>query len=171
MTANCALSGCHLGSPAGGFPLDSYEAAKSYGAGIVSAVKHESDYPMPKGRARLKDCEIDILQKWVDLKCPLNPGDVMEEVSLCEDTNAIYNGVVAQILNTNCASGGCHSGDPAGSEYVFDTYEGAKLNLANAMPNIRHSGGYSPMPKYGDKLDACVIEILEKWIDNGYPLN
>ncbi|MFM7104936.1 MAG: hypothetical protein ACKOW8_05380, partial [Flavobacteriales bacterium] len=137
LAVNCAVSGCHLGSPAGGFPLDSYEAAKAYAARIVSAVKHESSFPMPKGRPKLKDCEIEILEQWADLKCPLNPGEVVEEVSLCDTSNVSYDRVVAQILNANCATPGCHSGDPAGG-FAFDTYESAKVKIADAMPNIRH---------------------------------
>lgn len=170
LAVNCAVSGCHLGSPAGGFPLDSYEAAKAYATGIVLAVKHESPFPMPKGRPKLKDCEIEILEQWAALKCPLNPGEVVEEVSLCDTSNVSYDRVVAQILNANCATPGCHSGDPAGG-FAFDTYESAKENLQFAMPNIRHEQGAIPMPKYANKLDTCLISILQKWIDNNYIKN
>lgn len=170
IAVNCAVSGCHLGSPAGGFPLDSYEAAKAYASGIVMAVKHESDYPMPKGRPKLKDCEIEILEQWAALKCPLNPGDVVSEPSLCDTSNVVYEGIVSQILNANCATPSCHSGDPAGG-FSLDTYESAKENMDFAMPSIRHDADAQPMPKYGSKLDTCLINILQKWIDNNYPKN
>lgn len=170
IAVNCAVSGCHLGSPAGGFPLDSYEAAKAYATGIVLAVKHESSSPMPKGRPKLKDCEIEILEQWAALKCPLNPGEVVEEVSLCDTANVVYDGVVSQILNANCATPGCHSGDPAGG-FSLDTYESAKANILFAMPSIRHEAGAQPMPKYGNQLDTCLISILQKWIDNNYIKN
>jgi hypothetical protein len=67
--------GCHSGSkPANGLSLDTYDNAKACAQGgrLMGAIRHETGYfPMPNTGGMLSPCEIDLFQKWIDLKEPL----------------------------------------------------------------------------------------------------
>ena len=61
---------CHRGgSSSSGISLDDYndvkEAVTDYN--LMATIKHESGVdPMPKGAAKLSDCQIAVFQKWVN---------------------------------------------------------------------------------------------------------
>lgn len=64
-----AQAGCHSnGSASGGVQLESYEGVKNVTATglLLKAIKHESTVvAMPKGGAKLDDCTIYIVEKWI----------------------------------------------------------------------------------------------------------
>lgn len=70
---------CHSNAAAGagegrGIKLENYaDVLKVIQSGqLMSAVRHESDFPMPPGGGKLPDCEISQLQKWIDNQTPNN---------------------------------------------------------------------------------------------------
>lgn len=68
--------GCHSGTAAsGGFiPLDTYEGVKdqvTFGT-LYPAISHTGPTPMPQNGAKLSDCKIAVIKKWIDAGTPNN---------------------------------------------------------------------------------------------------
>lgn len=62
--------GCHAGaaSSGGGIPLDTYDGVKStvdFNM-LYPAVTHTGPSPMPQGAAKLSDCKIAVIRKWIE---------------------------------------------------------------------------------------------------------
>jgi uncharacterized membrane protein len=74
LTNYCA--GCHTGSSAsGGIRLDSYAAVKTYADNgrLYGSIAHLSGYSaMPQGAAKLNDCQLRTVQKWIQAGAPNN---------------------------------------------------------------------------------------------------
>lgn len=74
ISSNC--TSCHSGgAPSGNVYLDNYDniVIAANNGSLMGAIKHENGYsPMPKGGAMLSDCNIAIIQKWVDDGTPDN---------------------------------------------------------------------------------------------------
>jgi hypothetical protein len=89
----------------------------------------------------------------------------------CDTVGIRYSGTVSSILQQNCLS--CHSAASAQGNVVLDTYNDVKgYAQSGALAGvINHNSGYSPMPKGGNKLNACDIRKIELWIANGAPNN
>ena len=82
-----------------------------------------------------------------------------------------YRETIATIITRNCDEV-CHGLDGT-SGIPLKHYDGLK-NIADAgrlMGAIRHSPGFSPMPKEKPQLSECDISKIQKWIDNGAPYN
>jgi hypothetical protein len=92
----------------------------------------------------------------------------------CNLTNVTFSGTVKPILSGNCLS--CHSTAAAstmGGGIKLENHSDLSVQVTNGKlyGAISHSSGYSPMPKGGDKLAACPVSQIKKWIDNGAPNN
>ncbi len=74
MTANCNV--CHSASVAsGGVTTDNYDGLYIVAANgqLWSAVSHEGNIPpMPQGSAKLSDCNLTQIQKWIGAGAPKN---------------------------------------------------------------------------------------------------
>lgn len=75
MSTNCAIAGgCHDATAKSfGYDLSNYDGVKAAGgiARFLGAIKHESGIsPMPKGRAKLGDCEISKVSAWINAGMP-----------------------------------------------------------------------------------------------------
>jgi hypothetical protein len=93
--------------------------------------------------------------------------------SSCDTTNITYSGSVKPILDL-CQ--GCHSNGSAasyGGGIKLEDYTDVKAHAIDGklLGSIKHSGGYSPMPKGSSQLETCKITIIEKWISAGEPNN
>lgn len=70
MTTSCAGAGCHNNaSLAAGIDLSNYNSVKTIADNgkLMSVINHESGVPaMPQGAAKLDDCTIAQIQKWVN---------------------------------------------------------------------------------------------------------
>lgn len=86
-------------------------------------------------------------------------------------TTVSYANDVAPIMNQYCVS--CHSGTFASGGIPLDSYTSVKKYADNGqlLGSIQWASGYSPMPKNGNKLSACRIDIIQKWISAGAPNN
>lgn len=100
-----------------------------------------------------------------------NP-DYIKEAN-CATVNAdsnTYTLFVRGIMNTNCATGGCHDAGTASSGVNLSNYAGVKkaVESQNLLCAVNHGKGCSPMPKGGAKLSANVLNRLACWARNGY---
>lgn len=90
----------------------------------------------------------------------------------CDTTRvATYNGDIKTIISNNCF-GGCHEQASGSAGIILEGFVNLKNEVMNGdvMCSIRHEG-CSPMPKNLAKMSDCDINLLEKWIANGYPEN
>jgi hypothetical protein len=74
---------------------------------------------------------------------------------------------VLPILNNRCNN--CHSGvsPSAGIKLNSHTEVLKYVNDGSLLGSIKHSSGFSPMPKNGSKMSACQIGLIETWITQG----
>lgn len=74
ISSNC--TSCHSGgAPSGNVYLDNYDniVVAADNGSLLGAIKHESGYsPMPKGGGMLSDCNISIIETWVNEGTPDN---------------------------------------------------------------------------------------------------
>jgi len=74
ISSNC--TSCHSGgAPSGNVYLDNYDniVIAADNGSLLGAIKHESGYsPMPKGGGMLSDCNIALIEKWVEDGTPDN---------------------------------------------------------------------------------------------------
>jgi hypothetical protein len=92
--------------------------------------------------------------------------------SACDTTNVTYSAKVVPILANNCLS--CHSNasaPSAGNNIAIENYSDVVSRAAAISGAINHTGNYSPMPKNGAKLKACLISTFNIWVRNGKPNN
>lgn len=97
-----------------------------------------------------------------------NDDDIMDEDK--EPKKVTYEGDVMEVFGNNvgrCGNAGCHS--VGSSNGVAVTYEGAKAlaETGKLIGALEHEAGYSPMPKFRDKLPARHINTVKKWIEDG----
>ncbi len=70
MQQKCATSGCHATTAPTGYNLSDYAGVKAaLDAGrFLGAIRHDAGYSqMPKGMAKLDDCSIKKITRWVNL--------------------------------------------------------------------------------------------------------
>jgi hypothetical protein len=93
------------------------------------------------------------------------------ENTACDTAVFSYTGKVKSIMDTYCATAGCHNATTHAAGYYLDTYDNVKTSAQDPlfMCSIRRESGCSPMPKAQSKLSDCNITIIQKWIDNNYP--
>ena len=85
--------------------------------------------------------------------------------------NVEFSTKVAPIIQSNCFS--CHNNNVSEGNIVLEGYDNVKkiASKGKLLGVISHAPGFVPMPKDGNKLDDCSIEIIKTWIDNGMPNN
>ncbi|WP_375562547.1 c-type cytochrome [Bernardetia sp. OM2101] len=88
----------------------------------------------------------------------------------CDTSQVTLSGTVKPILQTNCYS--CHSAAGAsslGAGINLESYASLKSRATNGslLGAIKHSSGYSPMPKGAAKIASCDIRLIETWINDG----
>ncbi len=89
----------------------------------------------------------------------------------CDGTAAKYSTDVKVALDRlACTASGCH-GSGAAAGIQIDTYDNLKAYInrakANFLGSIKHTSGYSAMPKGGGKLTDTEICKIEGWINAG----
>ncbi len=86
----------------------------------------------------------------------------------CDTLSVTFTGTIVPILNSSCYS--CHSNGSAassGNGILLENYSDVKSNAAAVSGSIKHTGGYSPMPKNGGKLKNCSITQFDLWVQKG----
>jgi len=88
--------------------------------------------------------------------------------SACDTTNVTFSGKIAPMLANSCLS--CHSNATAagsGNGIRLENYADVKTRATALAGSIKQTGTYSPMPKNGGKLKACLITQFDIWVKNG----
>jgi hypothetical protein len=85
----------------------------------------------------------------------------------CDTTNVSYSLDVVPILQINCYS--CHAGANPFAGINLDSYTALKIqadkgDLSNA---VRHTGNVTPMPYGLPQLDACNVNTIVAWVNQG----
>jgi mono/diheme cytochrome c family protein len=87
----------------------------------------------------------------------------------CDSANVTYTASINPIVSSWCI--GCHGGSNPSNGLSLETYSDvvacAKSN--RLMGSLRHETGYYAMPKGGEMLSICEINLFQKWIDLGEP--
>ncbi|MBN1337823.1 MAG: hypothetical protein JXA03_00790 [Bacteroidales bacterium] len=163
---NAYCISCHSGSqPSGGLDFNDYSdlAFVAKNGSLIGSMKHLSGFsPMPKDGNKLSECEIALVEKWINDTV----FNVIIDTTECDSSAVTYPGTVFPILQANCIS--CHSGPAPEAGMDFNDYEQvATIAQTGAlMGSIMHLTGYSPMPDNAPKLSACEIALIRKWIND-----
>jgi cytochrome c553 len=164
----CANQGCHNATDKeAGYDFSNYE-------GIMKAVKaghpllseayttiKGNNPSMPVG-GKLSSDEVLYIKAWISM----GASNTTACGITCDSTNFTYSQGVKPILNTWCVS--CHSGSNKSGGVDLSTYIGVSASVANnkLIGSINHTAGFSVMPP-ANKLSACDITIIQKWVTAG----
>lgn len=85
----------------------------------------------------------------------------------CDTSNVTFTQTIKPILDSKCATGGCHDAATLAGGYNYTVYGGAKAGSKRMIGAITWASGFSAMPKGMNKLDACEITKITKWINDG----
>lgn len=96
----------------------------------------------------------------------------------CENTFPTYTDDIKPIIDNSCAYAGCHLGTAPG---IYDDYEGVKSVIESGSfrervviqkddPLQGMPPNYAPDGRPKD-LSAEELELIECWLDSGYPEN
>lgn len=88
--------------------------------------------------------------------------------TVCDTTNVTFSGKIAPMLANSCLS--CHSNATAagsGNGIRLENYADVQTRATALAGSIKQTGTYSPMPKNGGKIKACLISQFDIWVKNG----
>ncbi|MDE3212821.1 MAG: hypothetical protein KGM98_06270 [Bacteroidota bacterium] len=166
--SNCATAGCHDAiTHREGLNLTSYNAIRAMvtpgnpgASSLYNIVNGGGENRMPPS-GPLTASQIAQIQKWIQqgaLNNQCNSG--------CDTTVFTYSGAVSVIMSTYCV--GCHNPNSLGGGIDLSTYSGvASAASGRLMGAINQLSGYYAMPLGGNKLPACQITQIQKWINAG----
>ena len=96
-------------------------------------------------------------------------------ITTCDPEVGTYSKNVLPIMNAQCATAGCHNAVTASAGANLSGYAATKSYITNSkdffIGSIKHTSGFSIMPKGGNKLATCDISKIESWINAGMPNN
>jgi hypothetical protein len=87
--------------------------------------------------------------------------------STCDTATVTYAASIKPIIDSKCATGGCHDAATMGGGYNMTAYDGVKNSSARLIGAINWESGHSAMPKGMNKLDDCSIAKITKWVNEG----
>lgn len=77
-----------------------------------------------------------------------------------------YEADVESIMTNNCIT--CHSGSSPSASLDLSNYQNTKFSAAQGDLVSRMNNTSNPMPPTG-KLSPEILQIIDKWITDGYP--
>lgn len=88
-------------------------------------------------------------------------------ITTCDTSNVTFSSNVLPIIQDNCYA--CHSQAAGQGGIILEGYANIVIRATNGslVGAISHAGGYSPMPKNGQKLAECDIKRIQTWINAG----
>ena len=92
--------------------------------------------------------------------------------AVCTGSTPTYTNNISNILNTSCATSGCHNDATRKAGISLQGYSNASSQFKNNSKNlasINHGSGVDPMPQGAPKLADSNIKKLECWVKNGTP--
>ena len=89
----------------------------------------------------------------------------------CTGLTPTYTDDVKQIMDTKCATSGCHNATTKADGYDFSSYTAVsgEADREVFMGSMQHLGQYVAMPLNGAKLNEDQLQIISCWIENGMP--
>jgi Planctomycete cytochrome C len=178
--SSCALSGCHdANSAQEGIVLNNYQnifvtgeiSAGNPNSGDIYESITENDpsklMPPPSSGITLTSAQIQTIYDWIDQGALNNL--CAEEA--CDSVNVTFAASIQPIINTYCK--GCHSGGSPQGGISLENYNQIKISVDNGSlgGSINHTSGFTPMPFNQNKLSACKVSQINKWINDGAPNN
>lgn len=99
--------------------------------------------------------------------CYYDVGSELYPDTACDTNVTTYTDVVLPIIQSNCATPGCHVPGGTGTG-DFTTYAGLRTQVVSQrlVPSVRQDPGALPMPPTG-RLSDCDIAKIVRWVDNG----
>lgn len=179
--SSCGFDLCHdAGTQSGGHIFTSYTSITS--PSLITPFEPDnsllyqkitetnlSNVMPPSPRGPLSDRNIEVIRKWIEqgaqnLFC--NSDTICEIPDMPSFETDIF-----PIIDTYCE--GCHSGSNPWGGIFLRNYSDVKqrVDSGQLMAVIRHEPGFPMMPNNMDKLDSCLIETIQTWVDNGGPDN
>jgi len=81
-----------------------------------------------------------------------------------------FTAMVLPIFNKSCNLPGCHNGSGSGG-VDLRTNQSSKTaaTTKKLLPSIKHESGVSQMPQGSAKLPQREIDIIQFWVEKGYP--
>lgn len=89
----------------------------------------------------------------------------------CTGISPTYTANVKSILDTRCATSGCHSATSKAEGIDLSNYSSASAESKKDrfLGSIQHKSGFKAMPQGSAKLDDATIKTLSCWVQNGSP--
>lgn len=100
--------------------------------------------------------------------CYYDSEQALYGIATCDTTVVgTFQADVLPLLNARCNT--CHAGSSPSGDISLDTYTHVMNYVTDGslLGSVKHSSGYSSMPKNGSKLSACDIQKIQSWIDAG----
>ncbi|MGA3013029.1 MAG: hypothetical protein ABSD71_03225 [Bacteroidales bacterium] len=172
ITTSCARSGCHdEASHKANHILDNYAGIiqlvtpfDPQGSKLYAVLFVNPNETMPPNNPLSLD-QRGIIYWWIAQGAYNNQCDSAG----CDSTNVTYTSSIKTIVSSWCV--GCHGGSNPSNGLSLETYSEvvacAKSN--RLMGALRHETGYYAMPKGGEMLSTCDINLFQKWINLGEP--
>ncbi|HRI23094.1 MAG TPA: hypothetical protein PLZ45_00405 [Ferruginibacter sp.] len=176
LNSSCAMSGCHDAiTHKEGVNLTTYGNVMATGGVRPGDPANSKLYKVlnqtggdrmpPPPAAAFTQAQKDLIYKWI------LQGAKNNACNDCDTTLFTYSGAVSPLMNSYCK--GCHNPASAGGGIDLSTYAGVRSIALNGklLGSIRHDAGFIAMPQGGNKLSACRITQVQKWISAGSPNN
>lgn len=89
----------------------------------------------------------------------------------CTGLTPTYDLNVKSLMDTHCATAGCHSASNKADGKDLSTYASTKSAASNTsfLGSIEHRSGFDNMPQNAAKLADTDIKTIACWIQNGMP--
>jgi len=117
---------------------------------------------MPEGKPPLTNDQLDLIRRWIEQGAK----NLICE-SACDTTKFTYTAVIAPTMQKYCV--GCHSGGSPSAGIILDNHASIQTYALNGQlyGSVNHDPAYKAMPQGGQKLEACKVTQIRKWIENG----
>ena len=105
------------------------------------------------------------------VSCAYNNEEELYPMESCDTTNVTYLATIVPIVTQHCYE--CHGGTAQVSGIPLEGHANIKsmIDAQRLLGAINHEVGFSPMPKDRQKLAACDILKIERWVSDGAPNN
>lgn len=176
IVSSCATTGCHDQiSHKDGIILTDYASIITTGEikpgdpgdseFFESLTDEEDDLMPPPPYSPLDKDQIQMIGQWIAQGAKNNACS-----DGCDTSAVSFAGQIWPMMESYCT--GCHSSSAPGGGIVIADYNDmlALAENGSLMGSIRWESGYAQMPT-NQQLSECNINLLQKWIDEGFPDN
>ncbi|RLD54415.1 MAG: hypothetical protein DRI97_11570 [Bacteroidetes bacterium] len=174
VVSSCATTGCHdQASHKDGVILTDYASIIKTGevkpgdpndSEFFETLTDDGDDLMPPPPYDpLSSEQIQMIRTWIVQGAKNNSC-----IDGCDTTNVTFAAQIWPMMEAYCT--GCHSASAPGGGIVIADYTDMVSLAENGslMGSIRWEAGYAKMPT-NQMLSECNINVLQKWIDDGFP--